>query len=199
MMTAQTPMPQSRNRATESPLRKCGGECERSLPPSAFDTDNNRRDGLRGECKECRRARRGSQGKEGRQARALARELWVLRETYSTPALADILSRTMEEVRQVGAVKLTTEQLGTVRRAVIVGGCRSVEEVVEDTHLKQWTVRRALEKLTAEGILETRNRFLLSDEAEEPGRAVTEYHPIDTPRGEVFTHLLRRAVDDDLL
>jgi predicted transcriptional regulator len=198
-MALQTPAPRSQSSVTRQPVKKCSGPCGRRLSLTSFDSATGRKDGRRSDCKECRRARRGSQGKEGKQARALERELWVLRETYSTPALSDILSRALEEVRQVGAAKLTAEQLGVVRKVVLVGGCRSVEEVVEDTQLTQWTVRRALEKLTAEGVLETRNKFLLSDEAEEPGRSVTEYHPIDTPRGEVFSHILRRAVDDDLL
>lgn len=144
---------------------------------------------------------RGSRGKEGRQARELARELWVLRETYSSPALADVLSRAYEEVQQVGASGAKFDELVTVvRRAVLVNGCRSADEVVEETNLSRWTVDRALEKLVADNILETRDGFRLADEAEGPGRPVTQYHPKDTPRGEDFTHLLHRsAVDDDLL
>jgi predicted transcriptional regulator len=171
------------------------------LPLSSFDTASGRRDGRRSECKECRRARRGPRGKEGQQARALERELWVIREAYGAlPALAEILSRALDEVRQVGATgaKLD-EQTAAVRRAVLIHGCRSAEEVVEETRLSRKAVDRALDKLVGDNVLETRDRFYLTEEAGERGRPVTEYHPTDTPRGEVFTHILRRAVDDDLL
>ena len=171
------------------------------LPASCFLPDRNRKSGRRSDCKDCYRARRGSQGKEGKQARALAKELWVIREAYGgIPSLADVLNRALEEVRQIGAIGAKfDEQVAAVRRAVVVQGCRSAEEVIEETGLSRWVVDRALEKLVGDGVLETRDRFCLSEEAGEPGRPVTEYHPTDTPRGEIFTHLLRRAVDDDLL
>ena len=98
--------PSRRAHARTAPLlsKKCSGPCGRMLPLSAFDTDSRRKDGRRDDCKECRRERRGSRSKEGRRARALERELWVIREAYSgVPSLADILNRTLEEVRQVGA------------------------------------------------------------------------------------------------
>lgn len=124
-----------------------------------------------------------------------------MREAYScVPALADILSRALEDVRRVAVPGAKfEEQVATVRRAILIEGCRGVEETMEETGLSRWVVGRALEKLVGEGVLETRDRFCLPDEAGEPGRPVTEYHPTDTPRGEVFTHLLRRAGDDDLL
>jgi hypothetical protein len=124
-----------------------------------------------------------------------------MREAYATiPSLADVLSRALDEVQQIGASGAKfDEQVAAVRRAVLVHGCRSAEEVIEETRLSRWVGDRALEKLVADGVLETRDRFCLQEDAAEPGRPVTEYHPVDTPRGEVFTHLLRRAVDDDLL
>ncbi|HEX6182647.1 MAG TPA: hypothetical protein VFZ44_01970 [Pyrinomonadaceae bacterium] len=124
-----------------------------------------------------------------------------MREAYSgVPSLADILNRALEEVRQVGASGVRfDEQVGAVRRAVIVQGCRSAEEVIDETGLSRWVVGRALEKLVSEDVLETRDRFCLSEEAGEPGRPVIEYHPVDTPRGEVFTHILDRSRDDHLL
>lgn len=57
---------------------------------------------------------------------------------------------------------------------------------------------KALEALLAENVLETRDSYRHAEEAEEPGRTVTEYHPKDSPRGEDFTHLLRRAVRERL-
>lgn len=124
-----------------------------------------------------------------------------MREAYSSvPSLADILNRAFEEVQQVGASGVRfDEQIGAVRRAVVVQGCRSAEEVIEETELSRWVVDRALEKLVGDGVLETRDRFCLPEEAGEPGRPVTEYHPTDTPRGEVFTHILDRSRDDYLL
>jgi hypothetical protein len=124
-----------------------------------------------------------------------------LREAYAAvPSLADILTRALEEVRQIGTSGAKfDEQARVVRRAVEVNGCRTSAEVVEEKGLSRWIVERALEKLVADGVLETRDSFRLKDAAEEPGRPVTEYHPVDTPRGEVFTEILRRAVDDDLL
>jgi predicted ArsR family transcriptional regulator len=124
-----------------------------------------------------------------------------MREAYSgVPALAGILSRALEEVRQVSAAGATfNEQVGAVRRAVLVQGCRSAEEVIEDTGLSRKIVDRALERLVAEQVLEPRDRFCLPDTAGEPGRPVTEYHPTDTPRGEVFTYILDRSRDDHLL
>jgi hypothetical protein len=125
----------------------------------------------------------------------------VLRETFGeVPSLSDILNRCLEEVRQIGATGAKfDEQVPAVRRAVVVHGCRTSAETVEETGLSRWVVERALEKLVADGVLEPRDGFRLEDAAEEPGRPATEYHPVDTPRGEVFTHILRRAVDDDLL
>ncbi len=90
------------------------------------------------------------------------------------------------------------EQVAAVRRAVVEHGCRSAEEVAEEVRLSRKVVDRALERLVGEKVLETRDRFCLPDEAAEPGRPVTEYHPTDTPRGEIFTYLLRRATDEEL-
>jgi hypothetical protein len=171
------------------------------LPLSHFLSDRNRKSGRRSDCKECYRERRGSRSKEGRRARALEKELWVIREAYAgVESLADILNRALEEVRQVGASGVRfDEQVGAVRRVVVMQGCRSAEEVIEETGLSRWVVDRALEKLVADGVLETRDRFCLREVAGEPGRPVTEYHPTDTPRGEVFTHILDRSRDDHLL
>jgi predicted ArsR family transcriptional regulator len=111
----------------------------------------------------------------------------VLRETFGdVPSLSDILTRGLEEVRQLGATGAKfDEQIRIVRQAVEVHGCRTSAETVEETGLSRWAVERALEKLVADRILETRDGFRLADAAEEPGRPATEYHPIDTPRGEV--------------
>lgn len=201
-MPSQTsPTRRSQNRAPLPTSKKCSGECGRVLPLSCFLPDRNRKSGRRSDCKECYRARRGKRGKEGQKARALEKELWVIRESYgSVPSLADILTRALEEVRQVGASGARfDEQVGAVRRAVVVQGCRSAEEVSEETGLSRWVIDRALEKLVSDKVLETRDRFCLRDEAGEPGRPVTEYHPTDTPRGEVFTHILDRSRDDHLL
>ena len=160
------------------------------------------KDGLFHLCKDCRREQRGPRGKEGQQAYALQKELWVLRETFgSIPSLADILTRAYEEVGQVGAVGMKLdEQIARVRRAVLIHGCRRVDEVVDETRLSRWAVDNALQELLAENVLETRESYRHAEEAEEPGRPVTEYHPKDTPRGEDFTLLLHRsAADDDLL
>lgn len=193
--------PTRRAHTAPPPSKKCSGPCGRVLPVSSFGVRSKSRDGRFPLCKECRRAARGPRGKEGKQARALEKELWVMRETYSgVPSLADILNRALEEVRQIGAAGAKfEEQVAAVRRAVLVNGCRSAEEVVDDSGLSRWTVDRALEKLLADRVVETRDRFCLEDEAGEPGRPVTEYHPVDTPRGEVFTHILDRSRDDHLL
>jgi hypothetical protein len=144
---------------------------------------------------------RGPRGKEGQQARRLEKEIWVLRETFGeVPSLSDILNRCLEEVRQVGATGAKfDEQVAAVRRAVLIHGCRRADEIVDETKLSRWAVDNALRVLLTEKVLETRDSYRHADEAEEPGRPVTEYHPKDSPRGEDFTHLLRRAVDDDLL
>lgn len=193
--------PARSNHASRPPLEKCSGPCGRLLPPGDFLPDRSRKSGRRSDCKKCYRQSRGNRSKEGKRARALEKELWVIRETYSDiPSLADILSRALEEVRQVGASGARfDEQVAAVRRAVVSHGCRSAEEVIDETGLSRWVVDRALETLVADKVLETRDRFLLQDEAEEPGRRVTEYHPTDTPRGEVFTHILDRSRDDHLL
>lgn len=118
------------------------------------------------------------------------------------PSLTDILSRAIAEVEQIGTGGAQfSEQVEAVRRAVLVNGCRSAEEVVEETNLSRWITDRALQKLVADGVLETRDGYSLKDEAGEPGRPVTQYHPKGTPRGEDFTHLLHRhrAVEDGLL
>lgn len=200
MMSLQTPTRQSQNCAPRPASKKCGGPCERWLPRSSFGARAKSRDGLFPVCKECRRETRGPRGREGQQARALEKELWALRELYPTPSLTDILTRALEEVRQIGVTGAKfDEQVARVRRAVEVEGCRTSAETVEETGLSRWVVERALEKLVADGVLEPRDSFRLEDAAEEPGRPATEYHPVDSPRGEVFSHLLRRAVDDDLL
>jgi hypothetical protein len=127
--------------------------------------------------------------------------LWVLREVYgSVPSLADILSRAYEEVRQVGAASAKFgEQVEAIKKAILVGCCRTVDEIVEDTTLSRWVVDRALDKLVADRVVEPRDKYLLADEAEESGRRPTEYHPADFPRGEDFTYILDRSRDDDLL
>ena len=200
-MMPQTSTHPSPNSASRPASKKCGGPCERWLPRSSFGARAKSKDGLFPLCKECRRETRGPRGKEGQQARRLEKELWALREVYGDiPPLADILNRGLEEVRQIGATGAKfNEQLRIVRRAVEVHGCRTSAETVDETGLSRWVVERALERLVSDQILEPRDGFRLEDASEEPGRPPTEYHPIDTPRGEVFTHILRRAVDDDLL
>lgn len=189
-------------RAPALAAKKCSGPCGRTLPLSSFDTAAGRKDGRRSDCKDCRRARRGPRGKEAQRAGVLAKELWVLRESFDdVPALAEVLSRAYEEVCQVGAGGANfAEQVEAIRHAVVVHGCRSADEVVEETGLSRKVVDRGLDKLVADKVLEPRDRFCLETDASDPGRPVTEYHPTDTPRGEVFSHILhRRAADDDLL
>jgi predicted transcriptional regulator len=127
--------------------------------------------------------------------------LWTLRETFgSVPALADVLSRAYEEVCQIGATGADlAAQVQAVRAAIVTHGCRTVDEIVDETRLSRYTADRAVRRLIEEKAVEPRDSFLLDADADEPGRPATEYHPTDTPRGEVFSHILRRAVDDDLL
>jgi hypothetical protein len=200
-MALQSPTSPGANRAAHSPLKKCGGPCGSLLPRSSFSVRRQSSDGLFPLCKECHRQTRGPRGREGQEARRLERELWVLRESFGgVPSLADILDRAFKEVQQVGATGAKfKEQVEAVCRAVVIHGCRRIDEVVDETHLSRWAVDKALEALLAENVLETRDSYRHAEEAEEPGRPVTEYHPKDSPRGEDFTHLLRRAVDDDLL
>jgi hypothetical protein len=176
--------------ATHPEMKKCGGPCGRHLPPSSFGVNAARQDGRRGECRECHRARRGARGRDGQRARSLERELLALLGTFTTPPLSDVLSRALAEVRQVGAAGAQLdEQVEAVRRAVLVGGCRCVDEVIEETGLSRWAVGRALERLVAHKVVEPRDRFLLADEAAEAGRPVVEYHPAAYPRGEGFSCL----------
>jgi hypothetical protein len=186
---------------THPELKTCSGPCARHLPPSSFDLASGRRGGRRKECRECRRARRGARDRDARRARSLERELLALLGTFTTPPLSDVLSRALDEVRQVGAAGAQfDEQVSRVRRAVLIGGCRSIDEVIEETGLSRWTVDRALQRLLKHKVVETRERFLLTDEANEAGRPVTEYHPSSYPRGEGFSPLFQsREVEDDLL
>lgn len=183
--------------------KTCTGPCRRLLPLSSFGVNSSRRDGHRSECRECQRARRGPRGREAQRARGLERELLSLLGTYSAPPLSDVLSLALDEVRQIGAGGAQfDEQVGAVRRAVVVQGCRRVDEVVEETRLSRWVVERALEKLLAHKVVETRDGFRLPDEAEEAGRRAVEYHPRGYPRGEGFSHLFHshgRAAEDELL
>jgi hypothetical protein len=181
--------------------KTCSG-CGLQLPLSSFGVNSSRRDGHRSECRECQRERRGPRGKEAQQALALERDLLALLDGYSSPPLSDVLTRAIDEVRQVGATGPGfDEQVDAVRRAVLLHGCRRVDEVVEDTRLSRWAADRALEALVDEGALEARDSYTLDDEAAEAGRPVTEYHPKGYPRGEGFSSLFqhRAAVDDDLL
>jgi hypothetical protein len=184
-----------------TPARKTCSGCGRQLPLSSFGVNSLRRDGHRSECRDCQRERRGPRGKEAQQAQALERELLALLSTYSTPPLSDVLTRALDEARQIGATGPGfDEQVEAVRRAVLIHGCRRVDEVTEESRLSRWVAARALERLLDEDVLETRDSFLLDDEAAEAGRRVTEYHPKGYPRGEGFSSLFHRgAVDDDLL
>lgn len=116
------------------------------------------------------------------------------------PALAAILTRALEEVEQIGAAEAKFPELvEAVKKAILMGMCRTVDEIMDDTKLSRWVVDKALEQLVIDKVVEPRDKYLLSDEAEESGRRPTEYHPKDSPRGEDFSYLLRRAVEDDLL
>lgn len=201
MSPPTSPTRRPHSRATPPPSKKCSGPCGRRLPYSSFSIRRKSRDGLFPLCKECHRETRGPRSKEAQQARALAKELWVVREAYSgVPSLADILSRTLEEVRQIGASGAKfDEQVAAVRRAVLIEGCRQVYEIVDETKLSRWAVDNALQVLLAQKVVETRDSYRHAEEAAEAGRPVTEYHPTDTPRGEVFTHILDRSRDDHLL
>jgi hypothetical protein len=201
VMPLQSPTRPRTNCAPRLASKKCGGPCGRWLPRSSFGARAKSKDGLFPLCKECRRETRGPRGKEGQQARRLEKEIWVLREAFGeVPSLSDILNRCLEEVRQVGATGAKfDEQVEAASRAVLIHGCRRADEIVDETKLSRWAVDNALRVLLAEKVLETRDAYRHAEEAEEPGRPVTEYHPKDSPRGEDFTHLLRRAVDDDLL
>lgn len=183
--------------AAEEAVKVCSGPCGRTLPLSSFGVNAARRDGRRSECKECHRQRRGPRGREGRLAQGLARELEGLLGVYSAPALSDVLTRALDEVRQLGAVgERRDEQVEAVRRAVLIHGCRRVDEIVEETHLSRWAVDHVLRLLVKSRELETRDAFRLGDEAEEAGRPVVEYHPTAYPRGDGFRCFFRR--DDDV-
>lgn len=177
-------------------VKTCRGRCGRTLPLSSFTADRTRKDGRRGDCKECYRARREDQLKAEQQVIALERELLSLLGAYTTPSLADVLARALEEVRQIGATgDRRAEQVEAVRLAVLIHGCRRVEEAVEETHLSRWAVDHALAELVDAGELETRDAFRLGDESEEAGRPAVEYHPRAYPRGDGFRRFFRR--DDD--
>lgn len=183
--------------APETVVKTCSGPCGRTLPLSSFGVNAARKDGRRSECQECRRRRRATRGREAQQAVALERELLALLGAVDTPSLADVLTRALEEVRQIGAsgAKLD-EQVEAVRRAVLIHGCRRVDEVVEETRLSRWAVDHALRILLAEKVVETRDAYRLGDESEEAGRPVVEYHPRAYPRGEGFARLFRREDGD---
>ena len=181
-------------------VKTCAGPCGRQLPLSSFYLDRHLKSGHQSQCKDCRRARRGPRGKEGRLAQGLERELAELLGIYSTPALADVLRRSLDEVRQIGATgERRDEQVAVVRRAVLIQGCRRVEEVVEETRLSRGVVAYALKLLVRQRVLEERDAFRLGEEAEAAGRPVVEYHPRAYPRGEGFTRLFRREDSGDEL
>lgn len=185
----------------DATTKRCSGPCGRTLPLSSFSVNAARRDGRRSDCRECHRSRRGPRGRDAQRARGLERELLSLLGTYDSPPLADVLTRALDEVRQIGAGGAAfDEQVSVVRRAVVVQGCRRVDEIVEQTRLSRWVVDRALEKLLAANVVEQRDGYRLSDEAAEAGRPAVEYHPKGYPRGESFGRLFRnQAVEDELL
>lgn len=174
-------------------VKACAGPCGRTLPLSHFSVDRHLKSGYRSRCRDCHRAGRGPRGKQGRSALELERELLGLIAGYEEPALSDVLSRALEEVRQIGATgERLVEQVESVRLAVLIHGCRRVDEVVEETRLSRWAVDNALKLLLEQKVLETRDAFTLGDEAEEAGRPVVEYHPRAYPRGERFRRFFRR-------
>ncbi len=202
--TQSTPSPRRdrRDRPQAAPphTKKCSGECGRTLPLTSFEPAKGRKDGRRDQCRGCRRGGRGQREKEGQQARALETALLKLKEAYGTPSLVDVLSRAIAEVKEIGAKGADFNlQIQAVRRAILIAGCRLVDEIMEEARLSRWAVSRALQRLLAEKVIETRDGFMLDDDAEEPGRPPVEYHPADYPRGEDFSHTLRRAVEDNLL
>lgn len=185
--------PQGATGAPEEAAKACTGPCGRTLPLSAFGVRRASRDGRRSDCNECQRLRRGPRGRERQAAQALEAELLDLAADYAEPSLSDVLTRALEEVRQIGATgDRKAEQVAAVRRAVLVHGCRRVEEVVEETRLSRWAVDHALAELVSSGVLEPRDAFTLGDESEGAGRPVVEYHPKAYPRGEGFSRLFRR-------
>jgi len=200
-VSAATPPGQCPPGRDSSPApKRCSGPCARQLPLSSFGVAAGRRDGYRSECKECRRARRGPRGKEGRRARALERELLGLLGTYNAPPLAEILSRALNEVRQIGAAGAEfAAQVRAVERAIVVSGCRLVDEIEEDAKLSRWAVDRALKHLLAGRVIETRDSYRLEADAEESGRPPVEYHPVGYLHGEGSTRLLRRRAGDSSL
>jgi hypothetical protein len=190
----------STNLAPAEAVKACAGPCGRRLPLSSFPVDRHLKSGRRSLCTDCFRARRGPRGREGRSALELERELLDLAAAYAEPALSDVLSRALEEVRQIGATgdKLAA-QVEAVRRAVLIHGCRRVDEVVEEARLSRWAVEHALRLLVERRELETRDAFRLGEEAEEAGRPAVEYHPRAYPRGEGFSRLFRREDSGDEL
>jgi hypothetical protein len=187
--------------ASQEAVKACAGPCGRTLPLSSFSVNAARQDGRQRLCKECHRAARGPRGRAALAALSLERELSGLLDDYEVePSLSDVLSRALEEVRQIGATgdKLAA-QVEAVRHAVLIHGCRRVAEVVEEERLSRWAVEHALAELVGAGVLETRDAFRLGEEAEEAGRPVTEYHPRAYPRGEGFSRLFRRQDAGDEL
>lgn len=185
---------------TDTPSKQCSGPCGRVLPLSSFGLNAARKDGRRSDCKECRRQRRGPRGKEGRLALGLERELAGLLGIYAAPALSDVLTRAIYEVRQIGATgERRDQQVAAVRHAILIQGCRRVEEIVEETRLSRWAVDHVLRLLVKSRELETRDAFRLGEEAEEAGRPFVEYHPRAYPRGEGFARLFRRLDATDEL
>lgn len=198
--TPQTP--RHSRRAPSLRLKRCGGPCGKELPASSFDIRRKSKDGLFPICKVCRRATRGPRGKEAQEALRAERQIGEMLAScgFTSPSVANVLSRTITELRQIGASGAAeAEYVRAVRKAVEVGGCRTSAEVVEDTRLSRWVVERILKQLVAEDVLERRAGYVLEADADEPGRDATEYHPASYPRGEDFTRLLHRPPDDGLL
>lgn len=153
-------------------------------------------------CKDCYRERRGPRGKIKQQAHDLDRQLTRLLHSgsYNAPALVEIINRTIREIRQVAATGADySDQLRLVRQAIVENGCRTVEEIVEEKNLSRWVVDRALQRLLADKVIETRPGYSHEVDDGEPGRPVTEYHPADDPTGQDFTDRLHSAAEDSLL
>jgi DNA primase large subunit len=134
-----------------------------------------------------RRAREKNK-KELQTAADLEQRLIWLRDEFGSPALREILQAAIDAAHRV-ATSSRKRDRDDVFDALDVRGCRTVEEVCEETRLTAKTVRRILEEFVSTGMVYERD----SDDPEsDGGRPEKEYWPYTTRADSPFKLLNRK-------
>lgn len=122
---------------------------------------------------------RAKNKKQRSEALALAQRLLFLRDEFPGAAFGDILLNAIVAVRRMAESTRESDRDG-VLRAICEQGCRTMEEICEDTLLTRRVVQPILDELVGHDLVFITEKYTHAGDQTEGGRPELEYHPRHT-------------------